>query len=164
MEHIQSVILQSGEIHENSRTEVRDDMLRLAGEAITTVLAGQKYSLPDDCILEGELDDEDCIVLRLSSPQPEVGKPLTIATVVIAAHDHSGSMVWRELHEHQIGGCSLATNPEDSPSKPWCAIRFHNGADRYPEEARHLLFFNNALAWAWLALARSDIFNTPHPN
>ena len=68
MEHIQSVILQSGEIHENSRTEVRDDMLRLAGEAITTVLAGQKYSLPDDCILEGELDDEDCIVLRLSSP------------------------------------------------------------------------------------------------
>lgn len=158
MEYVHSVIMQSGDTHKTYRNEVRDDMLLLAGEAITAVLAGQKYFLPDDCTLEGEAYNESCIVLRLSSPQPEVGEPLTIATVALAEHALAGLPVWRWLHEHQISGCALATHPDDAPSEPWCAIRFQNGADRYAEEAQHLLLFYSALAWAWLALSASDIY------
>lgn len=157
MKYIHSVIMQSGEIRRCHRSEVPDDLLLWAGQAITTMLRGEKYYLPDGCIFEGELDNGDCLVLRLSGRQPEVGQPLIIASVGIAVRAHSGSLLWHELHQRQIGGCDLATNPGEPPVEPWCAIRFQNGADHYVEEAEHLLFYFSALAWAWFTLAQSDI-------
>mgnify|MGYP001260962747 CR=1 FL=1 len=84
------------------------------------------------------------------------GELMPLVTFGAVARSRGSEKLWRMMHDLS-SGYGLATDPEDSPPPPWCAVRVEPSLAADPDEPwRWLPAYEVELATAWIERRHLD--------
>lgn len=148
--YIEHVTLTTGHTRRSWRHEIAPDIL----PALRPLIEAARE--PEHCVpvpgIEPRLalrieDTRRCALVTVQLYDDHV----PILTMAIAAHSRCGQQLWELLHE--TARLPLATDIDQCPPEPWCAVRLEHGAALLPREALMALGdFERCVAWAWMQM------------
>jgi hypothetical protein len=153
---LQHVTLTTGHVRDSAPEEVSEEALAATAALLAEALEGYEPVIPHVAPRGVTLQVTDCApclvatVLGPYDPERGPGRPL-VTFAVAAAAGATASALWLHLHvEQEAAGAPLATDAEDPPPAPWCAVRVEPGLLEHPAAAEWLGDFERCLAWAWV--------------
>jgi hypothetical protein len=146
--YIAHITLTTGHIARQQRADVSDAALATLVPWLADALAtGQRTPLPwlpGGCSALA-LQQDGALVVTVYGPDPNIGKPVALATFGVAPRSRSAPPLWDMLMRTQpyvIAGLSM-------PAAPWCAVVPYPVLVAHPDAIEWLGDLERCVAWAW---------------
>lgn len=146
---LRHLTLESGQLRESPRSEVRDDVIARLRPLVVQAITGERTKIPDvplDCSLNGGRE-QDAIALTIWGPGPrDDQQPTPLVMMGVAPTVRGSRELWRALRLNPIVPLANAA----LPLPPWLCVRVMPGLALHPATWAWISDLERCLAWAWI--------------
>lgn len=146
--HIEHTTLTTGDVARQERGMVHDSTLAVVIPWLREAIAsGTRQRIPG--VPGGyqglALTAQGALILTVYSPEPQVGTPLPLISMGVAARSRQSGPLWAVLSAHP----GLRPGIKQ-PKAPWCGVVLHPTLKEFIDATSWLGDFERSIAWAWV--------------